>query len=91
MKADIEELKANSIEEETEQQGISEENEGLTVKCRNDLSCQREYELGNEPSGALLIGISVSGDIGHRKFVCDILFEPEPCSPEWNFVFLRSS
>lgn len=47
-KADIEELKANLMDKETELQGISEENEGLMMKLQSNLSCQREYELEKE-------------------------------------------
>ncbi|KAK9279465.1 hypothetical protein L1049_013144 [Liquidambar formosana] len=44
-KADIEELKANLMDKETELQGISEENEVLNMKLEKSLSRQREYEL----------------------------------------------
>lgn len=47
-RSDIEELKANLMDKETELQGISEENEGLMMKLRSNLSCQREYELEKE-------------------------------------------
>lgn len=47
-KADIEELKANLMDKETELQGISEENEGLMMKLQNNLSSHREYELEKE-------------------------------------------
>ena len=47
-KADVEELKANLMDKETELQGISEENEGLNLKLEKSLSCQREYELEKE-------------------------------------------
>ncbi|XP_041991902.1 interactor of constitutive active ROPs 3-like [Salvia splendens] len=44
-KYEIEELKANLMDKETELQGIVEENEGLTVKLENSVSGQRESEL----------------------------------------------
>ncbi|KAL2239797.1 interactor of constitutive active ROPs 3 [Sesamum indicum] len=44
-KYEIEELKANLMDKETELQGICEENEGLTVKLENTLSGQGEHEL----------------------------------------------
>lgn len=47
-KYEIEELKANLMDKETELQGICEENEGLTVKLENTLSGQRETELEKE-------------------------------------------
>ncbi|KAA8549498.1 hypothetical protein F0562_001182 [Nyssa sinensis] len=47
-KADIEELKANLMDKETELQCILEENEGLNTKLEKSLSCQREFELENE-------------------------------------------
>ncbi|GMP49713.1 hypothetical protein CsSME_00016606 [Camellia sinensis var. sinensis] len=47
-KADIEELKANLMDKETELQGISEENEGLHMKLEKNLPSQREYELEKE-------------------------------------------
>lgn len=47
-KADIEDLKANLMDKETELQGITEENEGLNMKIERSLSCQREYELETE-------------------------------------------
>ena len=47
-RADIEELKANLMDKETELQGISEENEGLMMKLQSNLSSQREYELEKE-------------------------------------------
>lgn len=47
-KADIEELKANLMDKETELQGISEENEGLHMKLEKSLPSQREYELEKE-------------------------------------------
>lgn len=48
MKADVEELKANLMDKETELQGISEENEGLNLRIERNLSCQREYEVEKE-------------------------------------------
>ncbi|KAE8038906.1 hypothetical protein FH972_011374 [Carpinus fangiana] len=47
-KADVEELKANLMDKETELQGISEENEGLNLRLERNLSCQREYEVKKE-------------------------------------------
>lgn len=47
-KADIEELKANLMDKETELQGISEENEGLNMRLEKTLSYQREYEHEKE-------------------------------------------
>ncbi|XP_062081991.1 interactor of constitutive active ROPs 3 [Humulus lupulus] len=47
-KVDIEELKANLMDKETELQGIIEENEGLNLKLEKSLSCQREYKLEKE-------------------------------------------
>ncbi|KAI3461468.1 hypothetical protein Pfo_018131 [Paulownia fortunei] len=47
-KYEIEELKANLMDKETELQGICEENEGLTVKLENTLLGQRENELEKE-------------------------------------------
>lgn len=47
-KFEIEELKANLIDKETELQGISEENEGLTLKLEKMLSGVRENELESE-------------------------------------------
>uniref|UniRef100_A0A5B7BJX0 Putative interactor of constitutive active ROPs 3 isoform X2 n=1 Tax=Davidia involucrata TaxID=16924 RepID=A0A5B7BJX0_DAVIN len=47
-KADIEELKANLMDKETELQGIMEENEGLNMKIEKSLLCQREYEPEKE-------------------------------------------
>ncbi|KAG6415091.1 hypothetical protein SASPL_122493 [Salvia splendens] len=44
-KYEIEELKANLMDKETELQGIVEENEGLTVRLENSVSGQRESEL----------------------------------------------
>ncbi|XP_073311926.1 interactor of constitutive active ROPs 3-like [Primulina huaijiensis] len=45
---EIEELKANLMDKETELQGICEENEGLTIKLKNTASGQREHELEQE-------------------------------------------
>jgi chromosome segregation ATPase len=47
-KADVEELKANLMDKETELQGISEENEGLNLRLERNLSRQREYEVEKE-------------------------------------------
>lgn len=47
-KADVEDLKANLMDKETELQGISEENEGLNLKLEKNFSCHREYELERE-------------------------------------------
>ena len=47
-KADVEELKANLMDKETELQCISEENEGLHMKLEKSLPCKREYELEKE-------------------------------------------
>lgn len=47
-KAGVEALKAHLMDKETELQCISEENEGLNLKLKNSLSCQREYELERE-------------------------------------------
>ncbi|XP_047937722.1 interactor of constitutive active ROPs 3-like isoform X2 [Salvia hispanica] len=44
-KYEIEELKANLMDKETELQGICEENEGLTMKLESSVSGQREIEL----------------------------------------------
>ncbi|KAL1544159.1 interactor of constitutive active ROPs 3-like isoform X2 [Salvia divinorum] len=44
-KYEIEELKANLMDKETELQGICEENEGLTMKLESSMSGQRENEL----------------------------------------------
>ncbi|KAG8644551.1 interactor of constitutive active ROPs 3 isoform X3 [Manihot esculenta] len=44
-KADIEALKADLLDKETELQGISEENEGLNMKLKNSLSLQGESQL----------------------------------------------
>ncbi|OAY51683.1 interactor of constitutive active ROPs 3 isoform X2 [Manihot esculenta] len=47
-KIDIEELKADLMDKETELQGISEENEGLNMKLKHSLSSRREYAIENE-------------------------------------------
>lgn len=47
-KAEIEELKANLMDKETELQGISEENEGLHMKLGKNILSQREFELEKE-------------------------------------------
>lgn len=47
-KSDIEELKANLMDKETELQGISEENEGLHMQLDKNLMCQRESQLKND-------------------------------------------
>lgn len=47
-KADIEELKANLMDKETELQGICEENDDLNTRLKNTLSGQREIELEKE-------------------------------------------
>ncbi|KAJ8768754.1 hypothetical protein K2173_023658 [Erythroxylum novogranatense] len=47
-KVDIEELKAELMDKETELQGISEENEGLSMRLKKNGSYQNESELGNE-------------------------------------------
>lgn len=47
-KSDIEELKANLMDKETELQGISEENEGLHMQLDKNLLCRRESELNND-------------------------------------------
>ncbi|XP_054811073.1 interactor of constitutive active ROPs 3 [Prosopis cineraria] len=44
-KAEIEELKANLMDKETELQGIVEENENLNLKLEKSLSAHRENEL----------------------------------------------
>ncbi|KAJ4979465.1 hypothetical protein NE237_010245 [Protea cynaroides] len=44
-KTDIEELKANLMDKETELQSISEENEGLNMKIKQNKTSQREDEL----------------------------------------------
>ncbi|OVA09919.1 Ribosomal protein S12/S23 [Macleaya cordata] len=44
-KADIEDLKANLMDKETELQSLSEENEGLNLKMEKNRSNQRESEL----------------------------------------------
>ncbi|CAA3017577.1 Hypothetical predicted protein [Olea europaea subsp. europaea] len=48
LKDEIEELKANLMDKETELQGICEENEGLMMRLDNTRSGQREYELEME-------------------------------------------
>ncbi|PIN06462.1 hypothetical protein CDL12_20984 [Handroanthus impetiginosus] len=45
---EIEELRANLMDKETELQGICEENDGLIMQLENTLSGQREHELENE-------------------------------------------
>ncbi|XP_061363187.1 interactor of constitutive active ROPs 3 [Gastrolobium bilobum] len=47
-KADIEELKANLMDKETELQGIMEENENLNLKLEESMSSQNEPELRKE-------------------------------------------
>nr|KYP68469.1 Interactor of constitutive active ROPs 3 [Cajanus cajan] len=47
-KADIEELKANLMDKETELQGIVEENENLILKLTESLSSQNEHEHKRE-------------------------------------------
>ncbi|XP_061354969.1 interactor of constitutive active ROPs 3-like [Gastrolobium bilobum] len=47
-KADIEELKANLMDKETEFQGIVEENEKLNLKLKESMSSQREHGLKKE-------------------------------------------
>lgn len=47
-KSDVEELKANLMDKETELQGISEENEGLHMQLDKNLMCQRESQLNND-------------------------------------------
>ncbi|KAF4392382.1 hypothetical protein G4B88_005341 [Cannabis sativa] len=47
-RVDIEELKANLMDKETELQGIIEENDGLNSKLEKSLSSQREYKLEKE-------------------------------------------
>ncbi|XP_057449053.1 interactor of constitutive active ROPs 3 isoform X2 [Lotus japonicus] len=47
-KADIEELKANLMDKETELQGIMEENENLNSKLQVRTSSQSDHELRNE-------------------------------------------
>ncbi|XP_010666041.2 interactor of constitutive active ROPs 3 isoform X1 [Beta vulgaris subsp. vulgaris] len=44
----IDELKANLMDKETELQGISEENESLSMKLEKSQLCQREEEMENE-------------------------------------------
>ncbi|KAJ7947763.1 Interactor of constitutive active ROPs [Quillaja saponaria] len=50
-KANIEELKANLMDKETELQGIVAENEELNFKLEKNHSCQREYALEKEIKG----------------------------------------
>ena len=47
-KADIEELKANLMDKETELQGIVEENENLNLKLQESMSSKNEHELKRE-------------------------------------------
>ncbi|KAL2328660.1 hypothetical protein Fmac_022087 [Flemingia macrophylla] len=47
-KADIEDLKANLMDKETELQGIEEENENLIRKLEESMSSQNEHELKRE-------------------------------------------
>ncbi|KAK7257741.1 hypothetical protein RIF29_31939 [Crotalaria pallida] len=47
-KADIEELKANLMDKETELQGIMEENENLNLKLGESMSSRKEHELKKE-------------------------------------------
>ncbi|XP_027347709.1 interactor of constitutive active ROPs 3-like [Abrus precatorius] len=47
-KADIEELKANLMDKETELQGIVEENENLSLKLEKSMLSQNEHELRKE-------------------------------------------
>ncbi|XP_021289662.1 interactor of constitutive active ROPs 2, chloroplastic isoform X1 [Herrania umbratica] len=47
-KADVEELRANLMDKETELQSISEENEGLNLKIEKNQSSERESELATE-------------------------------------------
>ncbi|XP_020224418.1 interactor of constitutive active ROPs 3 [Cajanus cajan] len=47
-KTDIEELKANLMDKETELQGIVEENEKLNLQLEKNMSSQREHELRKE-------------------------------------------
>lgn len=47
-KADIEELKANLMDKETELQGIVEENENLNLKLEESMSSKKENELKRE-------------------------------------------
>ncbi|KNA21736.1 hypothetical protein SOVF_040610 isoform A [Spinacia oleracea] len=46
--ANIEELKANLMDKETELQGISDENDSLNLKLEKSLGCQIEQEVDNE-------------------------------------------
>ncbi|KAK6290332.1 hypothetical protein POUND7_001873 [Theobroma cacao] len=47
-KTDVEELRANLMDKETELQSISEENEGLNLKIEKNQSDERESELATE-------------------------------------------
>ncbi|XP_047182916.1 interactor of constitutive active ROPs 3 isoform X1 [Vigna umbellata] len=47
-KADIEELKANLMDKETELQGIVEENDNLNTKLQESMSSKNEHELKRE-------------------------------------------
>ncbi|KAK7341780.1 hypothetical protein VNO80_24719 [Phaseolus coccineus] len=47
-KAEIEELKANLMDKETELQGIVEENENLNLKLQESMSSKNEHELKRE-------------------------------------------
>lgn len=47
-RANVEELKANLMDKETELQCISEENDSLNTKLEGSMSSQREQELENE-------------------------------------------
>ncbi|XP_059660631.1 interactor of constitutive active ROPs 3 isoform X2 [Cornus florida] len=47
-KADIEEMKANLMDKETQLQGILEENDEINMKLEKSLSRQREHELEKE-------------------------------------------
>ncbi|KAG4974105.1 hypothetical protein JHK87_030926 [Glycine soja] len=47
-KADIEELKANLMDKETELQGIVEENDNLNLKLQESMSSKNEHELKRE-------------------------------------------
>ncbi|KAF6134820.1 hypothetical protein GIB67_002221 [Kingdonia uniflora] len=48
MRSEIEELKANLMDKETELQSISEENEGLNIKIGKNESSQKQFELETE-------------------------------------------
>ncbi|XP_039042113.1 interactor of constitutive active ROPs 2, chloroplastic-like [Hibiscus syriacus] len=48
MKADVDELRGNLMDKETEKQSISEENKGLNLKIEKNQSGQRESELAIE-------------------------------------------